>query len=111
MDARPLTVFRLTPLPPPRHDPGMDAAINDKLDAILERLGSPPQRWLTVRSAAAYSDLSEDSIRRLIESGKLAAHRPVRGRVLVDRLELDNVILGSTGRSRNGRGMRAGNQR
>ncbi|HUT91325.1 MAG TPA: hypothetical protein VMY37_17630 [Thermoguttaceae bacterium] len=81
------------------------AEIDRKLDAILERLASPPQRWLTVRSAAVYSDLSEDSIRRLIESDKLSVYRPVRGRMLIDRLELDQVILGSTTRPRKGRGM------
>ena len=83
----------------------VDAEISRKLDAILDRLASPPQRFLTVRSAASYADLSEDSIRRLIESGRLSVYRPVKGRLLVDRLELDNLILASTGHPRNGRGM------
>jgi len=92
------------------------AAVDDRV-AILERvarrrdlttterLASPPQRFMTLRTASGYSDLSVDSLRRLVESGKLTAHRPVRGRVLLDRMELDQVILGSTTHPRTGRGM------
>jgi len=86
-------------------DPAKLDSLHAKLDTLLARLG-PPQRFMGVQSAAAYSDLSTDSIRRLIERGDLTAHRPVRGRVLVDRLELDDVILAATDRPRSGRGIR-----
>jgi excisionase family DNA binding protein len=84
-------------------------AISAKLDELLKRSG-PPKRFLTVRSAAVYSDLSDDSIRRMFESGLLTAYRPVRGRVLVDRLQLDQVILSSTARPRRGCGLSRQNE-
>ena len=64
------------------------------------------RRWLTVTSAAEYSDLSPESIRRLISAGKLTPRRPVKGRILIDRLELDSMIAGSTATLRKGRGKR-----
>jgi hypothetical protein len=51
-----------------------------KLDGLIARLDQPPQRFLSVKSAASYADLSEDSIRRLIERGDLVGRRPVEGR-------------------------------
>jgi excisionase family DNA binding protein len=63
-------------------------------------------RWLTIRAASEYTMLSQPSIRRLISAGKLTARRPVRGRILLDRLELDSVIAGATARPRTGRGRR-----
>ncbi len=78
--------------------------IQQQLRAIGESADALPKRYLTVANAAAYCDLSEESIRRLISSRKLTAHRPVRGRVLVDRQELDAVIRNSTTMPRNGRG-------
>lgn len=61
-------------------------------------------RWLSVADAAVYSSLSEESIRRLMAANKLTAHRPVRGKIVIDRLELDAFILGSTAEPRKGRG-------
>ena len=47
-------------------------------------------RWLSVRLAATYiGQVDESSVRRLISSGKLRAHRILRGRIAIDRLELD----------------------
>ena len=83
------------------------AHITDRLDEILRRLDTPDRRWLGVASAATYCDLSSGSIRRLIASGKLTARRPVKGKVLVDRRELDGLILESTAMPRNGRGRKA----
>ncbi|PQO40376.1 DNA-binding protein [Bremerella cremea] len=68
---------------------------------------SVPQRFLTISSAARFTDLSEESIRRLIASRKLTAHRPVRGRVLIDRLELESLIRGSVKTPRRGRGRKS----
>src|SRR5262245_29210652 len=85
--------------------PGPLDRLERKLDELAERLAAPPQRWLTVARAALYADLSEESIRRLIASGKLTAHRPVKGRVLIDRNELDDLIRATANqRPRHGRG-------
>ncbi len=81
-------------------------AIHAKLDALARQSSALAQRFLSVKSAATYADLSEDSIRRLIERGDLTAHRPVKGRILIDREELDRLITGSTRRPVNGRGIR-----
>lgn len=82
----------------------------DRLEAAISRLAErpagPPQRWLTIGQAAQYSGLCAKSIRRLIEAGELAAHRPVRGRVLLCKHQIDAVILASTGAVRHGRGLR-----
>lgn len=69
-------------------------------------LGTTPPRWLSVKAAAEYSSLSPDSIRQLLSGGKLTAHRPVRGRIVVDRVELDSVIGSATAGIRGGRGTR-----
>jgi len=89
----------------------IDQGIHERLDAIAARLDAlveggalGPPRFLTIGSAARHVDLSADSIRRLIEGGRLRAYRPVRGRVVVDRQELQDLILSSTTRPRNGRG-------
>ena len=79
-------------------------ALDAKLDALLERTGTADRRFLTVDSAAAYCDLSPESIRRLLASGKLTALRAVRGRVLIDRNQLDSYVLGCDSRPRSGRG-------
>jgi excisionase family DNA binding protein len=62
--------------------------------------------WLSVHDAAIYSGLSMKTIRRLLASGKLTAHRPVRGRILICRNELDSLIRSSTQQLRRGRGIR-----
>lgn len=61
-------------------------------------------RWLALEPAAAYSSLSVKSLRRLVSAGKLQAHRPVRGRIVLDRFELDAYIAGATATPRTGRG-------
>lgn len=62
------------------------------------------KRFLSVKGAAEYSSLSEDSIRQMVNEGKLTAHRPRAGKVLIDRRQLDRVILSSTKEPKNGRG-------
>jgi len=80
----------------------------EALQAILARLDAieagTPKRFLSIASAAAWCDLSQDSIRRLIERGELTAHRPVRGKVLVDRQQLEQYVLGSAREVRGSRG-------
>jgi hypothetical protein len=42
----------------------------------------------------------------MISSGKLTALRPVKGRIVIDRDELDSVVRASTAAPRKGRGIR-----
>ena len=78
--------------------------ILQRLDALDARLSAPPVRFLSVKAAAIYTSLSEDSIRALIERRDLIAYRPLAGKVLIDREQLDRLIHGSTRTPRNGRG-------
>jgi excisionase family DNA binding protein len=78
--------------------------IEQKVDAVLSAVQGGPARFLGIEAAAAYCGLSAKSIRRLIAAGKLTAHRPVRGKVLLDRQQLDALILNSTSTPRTGRG-------
>jgi hypothetical protein len=61
-------------------------------------------RWLSYEVAAPYSSISSKSLRRLVAAGKLQAHRPVKGKIVLDRLELDAYIAGATATPRTGRG-------
>ena len=58
----------------------------------------PAVRFLSVCDAATYSGLGEPTIRRLLRTGMLTAYRPVPGRVLVDRTDLDRLFQESVGR-------------
>jgi excisionase family DNA binding protein len=55
---------------------------------------TPARRWISIAQAIEYSGLSESTIRRLLDAGRLTRHKPVR-RVLVDASELDALIVGS----------------
>ena len=76
------------------------------LERMLESLAKRAEfgRWLTVRAASDYSGLSEKSVRRMLASAKLTAHRPVRGKILICRRELDALIQTSTNQVRRSRG-------
>jgi excisionase family DNA binding protein len=80
----------------------------ERIEALVERFvaGAATSRWLTVAEAAKYSRLSPESIRRLLGSAKLTAHYPRRGRILIDRVQLDAHIAGSTRRPVGGRGQK-----
>ena len=80
------------------------ATIAEKLDTLLAQSQQPEPRFLTVDAAAAYCSLSPESIRRLLSAGKLTKLHPVRGRVTIDRRELDSYVLTATGTLRRGRG-------
>lgn len=71
--------------------------------------GKAEPRFFTVSGGAAYSSLSESSIRREIAAGRLTAYRPRPGRILIDRRELDALILSANFRPRSGRGFRRRN--
>ena len=78
----------------------------ETLRLLIQSLQLSDKRFFTVKNAAAYSDLSEESIRRLLTSGQLTKLRPVRGRIVIDRKELDAYILASTSSLRKGRGIK-----
>jgi excisionase family DNA binding protein len=51
------------------------------------------QRYLDYPAAARYSGMSEATLRRLVDSGRLKAYRPTGQRkVVFDRAELDEFI-------------------
>ncbi len=74
-------------------------AITTEVSATVER------RFFTVDGGASYTSLSVESIRRMIACGKLTAYRPVKRRILIDRHQLDAVVLSSDSRPRTGRGL------
>ena len=75
------------------------ASLGEKLDPLPVPLASGSPRWLTIQAAADYCGLSAESIRRLLSARKLTAHRPVKGRILIDRGELDALIQAKGGES------------
>ena len=81
----------------------------DRIEGLLRQLvddqGTRWPEWMGIATAARYSDLSEASIRRLISSGKITAHRILRGKISIERRELDDVIRIATGSIRVGRGL------
>jgi hypothetical protein len=81
-----------------------DALVAVPLIDLQRLIGQANARWLPLDRARDYGGLSVPSLRRLIASGKLTAHRPVKGRVLIDRFELDTLIGGATSTPRKGRG-------
>ncbi len=73
-------------------------------DGLIVEAKKVEQRFFSLRSAAVYTDLSVDSLRRMVESGRLPGYRPRPGKILLDRRELDAVILAATTRPIGGRG-------
>jgi excisionase family DNA binding protein len=72
---------------------------------VLDRLSAHHgRRFFTIPEAAEHARVSEDSVRRMLASGRLRALRPVAGRIVVDRRELESAVLGSTSKPRHGRG-------
>ena len=82
----------------------------ERIEALLRQLvddqGARWPEWLSIASAARYADLSEASIRRLISSGKITAHRVLRGKVSIERRQLDGLIREAVGSIRHGRGIK-----
>ncbi|MCI0335925.1 MAG: helix-turn-helix domain-containing protein [Planctomycetes bacterium] len=86
-------------------------AIADLMAAIRELAarvdGQAWPRWLSVEAAARYCSLGQKSIRNLVANGTLTPSRAVRGKVLIDRLQLDAALSAECGaRLRRGRGIR-----
>jgi excisionase family DNA binding protein len=54
------------------------------------------QRYLSYADASRYSGMSEQTLRRLVDSGRLKVYRPTGGRkVVFDRHQLDELIQAS----------------
>lgn len=87
-------------------DPVTLELIAERLDAVLAKADAPAPRFLTVQGSADYCSLSPETVRRMISAGKLRALRPCRGRILIDRTELESAILSADGQLRKGRGRR-----
>jgi len=79
--------------------------IERRLDDAVSACRITPH-WLTIADAAVYSGMSEKSIRKLLDKGEIIGRRPVPGRILIDRNELDNMIRGSVNSPKVGRGRR-----
>lgn len=71
-------------------------ALRDTVGRLVETIDRPPVRWLTIADAAKYAGICPRSLRGLIAMGKLRQHKPVPGRCVVDRLELDRYIASTT---------------
>jgi excisionase family DNA binding protein len=85
-----------------------ELTLNTLAEQLAERLSGKlvVPAFLTIQAAAAFIGLSADSIRSLLSSGRLRAYRPVRGRILISKEELETLVLASTGQPRHGRGIR-----
>jgi len=60
----------------------------------MERLAAA-ERWMSYGQAAAYSTLSERTLRRLVADGELHVAR-VGGRLVIERRELDKTLRSRT---------------
>jgi hypothetical protein len=102
-DTQPAEAAPLVPLDPVPLD--VDALAEAVVARVAERLaGLAAKRYLSVAETAIYTSLSADAIRGLLSSGKLTGLRPVAGRIIIDKRELDALILSSTRRPSRGRG-------
>lgn len=90
-------------------DPSL-AILEQKLDALLASTAAP-KRFFTVIEAGSYTGLSPESIRQALATGGLVACRPIAGRLLIDKSDLDSWVLGAKGRVvTSGRGIRGSKQ-
>jgi excisionase family DNA binding protein len=64
-------------------------------DVAEQGVPTDGRRFLSLTEASLYSSLSLSTLRRLVEGGKLSSYRPTGRRVLLDRQELDRLILAS----------------
>ena len=49
-------------------------------------------RWLSLEDGARYCGLSVKSLRRAVQAGRLSGHRLVKGKILLDKHEIDGAI-------------------
>lgn len=62
---------------------------------VAEATTQPAHRYLTIIEAAAYIRMAEITMRRMIAEGQVTAYRPRRGKIFVDRDELDALMRAS----------------
>ena len=72
-------------------------AILDKLDHLEKCLNNIYSKFLTVDEASIYCRISESKMRKLIRSGKMPIHK-IDGKILLNRRELDYLIMTGTSR-------------
>ena len=74
-------------------DTYLDAASDEALERLVERLGIVGKRWYSVKEAAVYMGRTEGAIRALQLSRKLPCSK-FAGRVMFDRLDMDGLMEG-----------------
>ena len=74
-------------------DTYLDAASDEALERLVERLGIVGKRWYSVKEAAVYMGRTEGAIRSLQLSKKLPCSK-FAGRVMFDRLDMDGLMEG-----------------
>jgi excisionase family DNA binding protein len=94
----------LPPEPSPIDPEALAAVVASRLAERLAELSA--KRYFSVLEAATYTGLSSDSVRSLLASGKLTGLRPVPGRVLIDRKEIDALMRSASRPPSRGRGIR-----
>ena len=75
-------------------DTYLDAASEEALERLVERLGVLGKRWYSVKEAAIYMGRTEGAIRALQNSGKLP-YSKFGGRVMFDRFDMDGLMEGA----------------
>lgn len=73
------------------------AEILTKLEHLEKCINGMNSKWLSVREAAEYARISESKLRKLIASGGVPIHK-IDGKILLNRKELDFLILTGTSR-------------
>jgi len=64
---------------------------------MARKMGTP-KRYATVAEVAAFTGLSEATVRNLLSTRELTAFRPVSGRIVLDLQEVEGFVRGSVQR-------------
>jgi len=79
----------------------LDMLINIKkeLSELREAIEQPPDRWISVSTAAEYAGKSRDWILKKLDSGEIYGHREnERGKWTIDRKSIDSYYLQNANR-------------
>ena len=74
-----------------------DAAREAAKQAVTDyaaRSADTASRWLNVKSAAEYLDITEHALRSLVKRNDIPVHRAPNGRLLFHAVELDEWVRG-----------------
>ncbi len=74
-------------------DEYLDAASDEAIERLVERMGFVGKRWYSVKEAAEYMGRTQGAMRALQGNGKIP-HSRFAGRVMFDRLDLDDLMEG-----------------